>query len=47
MYQRMALWDINGRTDPRACEGSMPKCRVMPGEGNRRGWVDELGKGEM
>ncbi|KRY62484.1 hypothetical protein T4D_1741, partial [Trichinella pseudospiralis] len=31
----MALWDINERRGPWSCEGSMPQCRGMPGQGSR------------
>jgi hypothetical protein len=46
MYQRMALFVINGRTGPLSCEGSMPQCRRMQGKGSRSGWVGEQGEGE-
>jgi hypothetical protein len=42
----MALWDINERRGPWSCEGSMPLCRGIPGEGSRSGWVGEQGEGE-
>jgi hypothetical protein len=32
---------INGRRDPRSCEGSMPQSREMPASG----WVREQGEG--
>jgi hypothetical protein len=41
----MALWDINERRGPRSCEGSMPQCREMPGQGSRSKWVSEQGEG--
>ena len=40
----MALWDINERRGPWPCEGSMPQCRGMPGQGSRSGWVSEQGE---
>ena len=29
------------RGGPWFCEGSMPQCRGMPGQGSRSGWVSE------
>jgi hypothetical protein len=40
----MALWDINGRSDPWHCEDSMPQYRGMPGQGSGSGWVIEQGE---
>jgi hypothetical protein len=42
----MALLDINGKRGPWFCEGSMPQCRGMPGQGSRSRWVGEQGEGE-
>ena len=42
----MALLLINERRGPRACEGSMPQYRGMPGPGSRSGWVGEQREGE-
>jgi hypothetical protein len=42
----MALWDINERRGSRSCDGSMPQCRGMPGQGSRSGWV-RAGGGRM
>jgi hypothetical protein len=39
----MALWDINERRG--LCEGSMPQCRGMPGQGCGAGWINEQGLG--
>jgi hypothetical protein len=40
IQQRMALSDImHGKKDPRSCEGLMPQCRRMPGQGGRSGWM--------
>jgi hypothetical protein len=41
MLQKMALLDINGRRGPWSCEGSMPQCRGMAGQGSRTVWVGE------
>jgi hypothetical protein len=30
---------INGRRGPWSCEGSMPHCKGMPGQGGGSGWV--------
>jgi hypothetical protein len=38
------MWDINGRSSPWSCEGSMPQFREMPGPGSRGGWVVEQGE---
>jgi hypothetical protein len=45
MYQRMALLDINERRGLWSCEGSMPQCRGMSGQGSRSGYVSEQGEG--
>ena len=34
MYQRMPLSVINRRRGPWSCEGSIPQCRGMPGQGD-------------
>jgi hypothetical protein len=39
------LWDINERRGPWSCEGSMPQCREMPGQGSGSVWVGKQGKG--
>ena len=36
---------INGRRGPWSCEGSMPQCRGMSGQGSRSGMVGEQGEG--
>jgi hypothetical protein len=41
----MALWDINERRGSWPCEGSMPHCREMPGQGSGSEWVSEQGEG--
>jgi hypothetical protein len=41
----MALWDINERRSPWPCEGLMPQCRGMRGQGSRSGCVGEQGEG--
>jgi hypothetical protein len=41
----MALLDINGQRGPWSCEGSMPQCRGMTGQGSGSGWVGEQGEG--
>jgi hypothetical protein len=41
----MAKLVVDERRDPWSCEGSMPKCREMPGSGSRSGWVYEQGEG--
>ena len=41
MYQRMVLLGINGRKGPCSCEGPMPQCRGMSGQGGRSGWIWE------
>ena len=41
----MTLWDISERRGPWPCEGSMPQCREMPGQGSRSGWDGEQGEG--
>jgi len=33
----MALSGISGRRGPWSCEGLMPQCRGMPGQGGRSG----------
>jgi hypothetical protein len=40
----MALLDISGRRGPWSCEGSMPQCSEMPGQGSRSGRDGEQGK---
>ena len=42
----MALSGINGRRGPWSCEGLMPQCRGMPGQGSGSGWVGEQGSGD-
>ena len=42
----MAFLVINGRRDPRSCEGSMPQDRRMPGLGMGMGGMVSRGKGE-
>ena len=37
----MALSNINGRRGPWSCEGSVPQCRGMPGQGSGSEWVGE------
>jgi hypothetical protein len=37
------LVDINGRSGPWSCEGSL-QCSRMPGQGSRSRWVSEQGK---
>jgi hypothetical protein len=39
----MALLDINVRSGPWSCEGSMPQCSRIPGQGSRSGWVGKQG----
>jgi hypothetical protein len=41
----MALLGISGRRGPSSCEGSMLKCRGMPGPGSRYGCVGGGGDG--
>jgi hypothetical protein len=41
----MALRDINEKRGPWSCEGSMPPCMGMPGQGSTSGWVSEQGLG--
>jgi hypothetical protein len=36
---------VNGRRDPRSCEGSMLQYRGMPGPGSWSGWVGEQEEG--
>jgi hypothetical protein len=36
----------HGRRGPPSCEGAMPQCRGMPGQGSRSRWADEQGWGE-
>ena len=49
LLQRMDLLDINGKRGPGSCEGSMPQCRGMPGQGMgvgglvSSGWGDGIG----
>jgi hypothetical protein len=38
-WQMMALSGISGRRGPWSCEGSVPQCREMPGQGGRSEWV--------
>jgi hypothetical protein len=38
------LKDINVRRSPWSCEGLMPQCREIPGQGSRSGWVGEQGE---
>jgi len=38
----MALLDINWRGHW-SCEGLMPQCRGLPGQGGRREWMDRWG----
>jgi hypothetical protein len=39
--QPMALWDISERRGPWFCEGWIPQCRGMPGQGSGNGWLSE------
>jgi hypothetical protein len=39
------LVDINERRDLWSCEGSMPQCRGMSGQGSRSEWVNKQGDG--
>jgi hypothetical protein len=42
MKQRMVTDGlIRGRIGPWSCEGSMPQCRGMPGQGSWSGWMGE------
>ena len=38
---------MNERRDPWPCEGSLPQCSVIPGQGNRSGCVSEQGEGRL
>ena len=40
------MWDVNERTGPWPCEGLMPQCRGMPGQGSGSGKDSEQGEGE-
>jgi hypothetical protein len=42
--QRMTLSGINERRDPWSCEGSMPQCRRMPGQGSGIGGLVSRGR---
>ena len=35
---------VGHQWEERSCEGSMPQCREMPGQGSRSGWVGEQGE---
>jgi hypothetical protein len=37
--------DINERRNPWSCDGFMPQCRRMPGQGRGSGYVSEQGAG--
>ena len=39
----VTLWDINGRRVSWSCEGSMPQCRGMSGQGIGSEWMGEQG----
>jgi hypothetical protein len=39
-YETLRMW-----RGPWSCEGSMPQCRGMPGQGSGSGWVGEQGEG--
>jgi hypothetical protein len=39
MYQRMTLLEPSERRGLTSCEGLMPQCRGMPGQGGWSGWV--------
>jgi hypothetical protein len=41
-YVADALIGINVSRGPWSCEGSMPQCRGMPGQGGRSGWGNTL-----
>jgi hypothetical protein len=41
MYNRMDFLGITARIDPWSCEGLMPHCCAMPGQGIRSRWVLE------
>jgi hypothetical protein len=43
MYQRMALLDNSGKRGPWSCEGLMPQCRGIPGQGYGSGWFGVQG----
>jgi len=38
-----ALLGISGKRGPWSCEGSMPQCRGMPGQGGGREWAGGWG----
>ena len=42
----MALWNISEKRGPWSCEGLMPQCTGMPGQGSGSGRVSEQGEGQ-
>jgi hypothetical protein len=42
----MGLLDFNGRRDPCSCEGLMPQCRRISGQGSQCRLVGEQREGE-